>query len=289
MGNAWCFGSPLKFVDPTPESEGNVALIASSTPRRECKTCGLDISDKPAHYYTCLECYKKQHPRVVSKSVRSCDKCGIDICNRPASHKVCLSCYRESTLINDKGRKCNKCKRDISDRPLSDNECLSCYNLTLVQKECSKCGKEFEVTRDESYKKMCSRSECVTLSDKQIAKVSETLGKKGYSSKAILWLEGIAKEQGIHIKHAKNGGEVTIRTDAGNKTVDGYSEDNKTVYEFHGNHYHGCSPTGPFPQDKLGVRGKTYAELYEATIKREKAIRDSGYKLVSIFEHEFEK
>ena len=52
--------------------------------------------------------------------------------------------------------------------------------------------------------------------------------KRRFSMKAIRWIQSLAKEKGIYIHHAKNGGEVQI----GNYNVDGFHPQSKTVYEF---------------------------------------------------------
>ena len=50
------------------------------------------------------------------------------------------------------------------------------------------------------------------------------------SNKAMTWLKYLSETQNIHIKHAKNGGEVKC----GNYFLDGVCEETKTIYEFHG-------------------------------------------------------
>lgn len=56
--------------------------------------------------------------------------------------------------------------------------------------------------------------------------------KNNYSKIAIDWLNSF---NDLNIQHAENGGEVSI---AGYK-VDGYNKVTNTVYEFHGDAYHG--------------------------------------------------
>ncbi|MGI0077291.1 MAG: DUF7487 domain-containing protein [Nitrosopumilaceae archaeon] len=107
----------------------------------------------------------------------------------------------------------------------------------------------------------------------------------GFSFKCIQWLESIMREQNIFIQHAQNGGEYRIP-----KTklhVDGYCKETNTIYEFHGNLFHGnpkifksyenCHPFNP---------NITAGELYQKTVEREDLIKSLGYNLVAIWESE---
>lgn len=70
--------------------------------------------------------------------------------------------------------------------------------------------------------------------------------------------------------------------------VDGmeFRQNEKIVYEFHGNYWHG-NPV-KYRVDKINERSKkSFGELYQKTLYREQKIRESGYKLVVIWEHEF--
>lgn len=72
--------------------------------------------------------------------------------------------------------------------------------------------------------------------------------------------------------------------------MDGYDENTQTVYEFHGCYWHGC-PTF-YPDRTTDIHpnhlDKTYATVYEQTLRREQKLGDKGYAVVSIWEHEFD-
>ena len=72
------------------------------------------------------------------------------------------------------------------------------------------------------------------------------------------------------------------------KLVDAYDPSTKTVYEFWGDWWHGhpdyFDPTAIHPMAKV-----TYGELYQKTMEKRKLILSSGYKLVEIWEHDFDK
>jgi len=85
--------------------------------------------------------------------------------------------------------------------------------------------------------------------------------KKPYSKIAIKWLESFK----LNILHAENGGEQVI---AGYK-VDGYDPDTNTVYEFHGDVYHGnLDRFNPDDTPHPYNRELTADQLWEATFNK---------------------
>jgi len=62
--------------------------------------------------------------------------------------------------------------------------------------------------------------------------------------------------------------------------VDGFCKETNTVYEFHGDFWHGNPNRYPPDEEHPMIRGKTYEDLYEKTLLRDQKIRDLGYNLV---------
>jgi hypothetical protein len=73
-----------------------------------------------------------------------------------------------------------------------------------------------------------------------------------------------------------------------NYEVDGYDPNTNTVYEFHGDYWHG-NPNKFNSHDINKVAKKTYGELYDKTLQREQDIKNAGYNLVVIWESDFKK
>ena len=65
------------------------------------------------------------------------------------------------------------------------------------------------------------------------------------------------RTKSINIRHAENGGENRID----NYLVDGFDEENNTVYEFHGCFWHGHACGTNYNEEK-----------WNATLEREQAI-----------------
>lgn len=104
----------------------------------------------------------------------------------------------------------------------------------------------------------------------------------------ISWLEQISLKENIFIQHALNIGEYCI---ANTKyKADGYCEENNTIYEFHGDCFHG-NPNVFSPEQYCHPYNKkiTAIELYEQTINRETEIKNLGYALITIWERDFKR
>ena len=89
-----------------------------------------------------------------------------------------------------------------------------------------------------------------------------------FSDESIQWLEYLNTEEGAHIQHAKNGGEVR----KGNYVVDGWDPTTQTCYEYNGCYFHGHSCNAKYHN----------ATLWERTITKEADLRKLGYNVVSI-------
>lgn len=70
--------------------------------------------------------------------------------------------------------------------------------------------------------------------------------------------------------------------------VDGYEPETKTVYEFHGDFWHG-NPIRFNPLDINPINKKLFGELYEETLTREQKLKNTGYNLISIWESEWKE
>ncbi|MCK9369603.1 hypothetical protein M0R04_06820 [Candidatus Dojkabacteria bacterium] len=109
-----------------------------------------------------------------------------------------------------------------------------------------------------------------------------------YSYACITWLDSIIEKENISIQHALKGGEYSIpRTPY---HADGYCVETNTIYEFHGDAWHG-NPNKYKPTYKCHPKNKkvTAGDLYQATIIRENKIKELGYNLVVMWEGDYNK
>lgn len=106
------------------------------------------------------------------------------------------------------------------------------------------------------------------------------------SFKALKWLEWVGYSNEIKIMSAIYGREVRIANDI---VVDGYH--NGTVYEFLGCYWHQCPKCFPFKYHNIpnSYKLNPARSLYEISLLRSKKIERLGYKLIQIWEHEFDE
>lgn len=107
-----------------------------------------------------------------------------------------------------------------------------------------------------------------------------------YSCKSIRWLSYIMHIEHVDIQHALNGGEYKI---SGTRyKADGYCKYTNTVYEFHGDKFHG-NPKVFMDTELCHPFDKhiTAKELYQMTIDREEVIKSLGYNLVVMWESDW--
>jgi hypothetical protein len=104
-----------------------------------------------------------------------------------------------------------------------------------------------------------------------------------FSKISIEWINSISEKENVYIQCATNNGEYKIE---GVGKVDGYCLETNTVYEFHGDFWHG-NPLLFDPDDINPVSNKKYGELYHKTIERDKSILSKGYNLVTMWENNY--
>ena len=105
-----------------------------------------------------------------------------------------------------------------------------------------------------------------------------------HSNIAIQWLESIIESDNIHIQHAMNGGEYQI---PGTRyKADGYCQETNTIYEFHGDYWHGNPLI--YESDIINESTQcTMGELHNRTLLKEQKIKELGYNLITIWESEW--
>lgn len=107
-----------------------------------------------------------------------------------------------------------------------------------------------------------------------------------HSLKSIQWLEWKAHELGREIIHARNRGEHKVGHGY-RYALDGYDPVTNTGYEFYGCIYHGhsCIPDRYLRSPRTGF---SMNDLQKQTQIKEGVLRDLKYKLVTIYECQFD-
>ncbi len=105
-----------------------------------------------------------------------------------------------------------------------------------------------------------------------------------FSCKGTYWLNAIEEEESIVIQKAPN----EFRIPNTRFSADGYCMGTNTIYEFHGDYWHG-NPKIYKPNILNKICYKTMGELYQKTIERENRIKDLGYNLVVMWESDWDE
>ena len=106
-----------------------------------------------------------------------------------------------------------------------------------------------------------------------------------YSKKQINWLNFIQKKNNIYIQHAENDNEYLIPNTRFH--ADGYCKETHTIYEFHGDLWHGNPKL--YDKNNTSYFGVKYGELYQKILEREQHIKNLGYNLVVMWEYDWNK
>ena len=136
-------------------------------------------------------------------------------------------------------------------------------DVTII---CSKHGKFYQIP--DSHLRGCGCPKCYCR----------------HSKPQIEYLNFMASFKKIIIRHAENGGEYKIPNTK--YSADGYDEINNTIYEYHGDFWHGNSKI--YNTNNVNpITKTTFGKLYKNTIKKEEYIKSSGYKLTVIWDSEW--
>jgi hypothetical protein len=106
----------------------------------------------------------------------------------------------------------------------------------------------------------------------------------GFSKPQIQWLEFLSKLNNTYIQHIMNEGEFKITTTR--YRADGYCKKTNTIYEFHGDYFHG-NPKIYKPEELNTLCNTTFGKLYEGTVKKEEKIKKLGFNLVIVWESDW--
>jgi hypothetical protein len=104
----------------------------------------------------------------------------------------------------------------------------------------------------------------------------------GWSRAAQKWIESVESAEGIHIQHKPRDSHEKV---IGGYKVDGWCEETQTIYEFHGDYWHGNPKIYQWRMDEVNMsNGKTFGQLYDETCKKTQHLRSLGYRVIEKWE-----
>ncbi|KAE9522228.1 hypothetical protein AGLY_017373 [Aphis glycines] len=158
-------------------------------------------------------------------------------------------------------------------------EAYCTLDVDIERRGCLELRKQFlEIANIDPFQYITIAGVCMAIyrSKYLLKDTIATLDKEkneNYSKQSITWLKHF---NNINIYHALNGGEKII---AGSK-VDGYDEKSKTVYQYHGCFWHGCTKCYKDGETINNINHETMDDLYQKTIERSTIIKNAGYNLI---------
>ena len=151
---------------------------------------------------------------------------------------------------------------------------------------CVHCRSRFtQVCSLQRHTERCSQGKTVIDCPAEKVEAPQTSFEKTFfpknqaSHESLRWLEREAKRLKINIHHAMcgHGGERWLER----SPVDGYNHETKTVFQYHGCHWHGCRKCYPNDRNKIITHNnQTQEDRYKATVKRTETLRAAGYHII---------
>jgi hypothetical protein len=212
--------------------------------------------------------------------------------------------FAHDMMSEPKRKEFEKWYESVKDKPYNFKEELEAYcwsDIQLLSAGCLAYSRANIIgsKRDENDPGICPFREKLTLAsycnllftrNYMPANKIAMMPACGYNAKSNMsrecdqWLKYLSETENINISHALNGGEKKI----GNFYVDGYCEENKTIYDYHGCIFHGCcicyedKTFNPILQCKNST-------LFNRTVKRAEKIRElkPDYKYVEMWSHDW--
>ena len=151
--------------------------------------------------------------------------------------------------------------------------------------ECNHCHARFtKACNLQRHAERCAQGKTVIDCPGEKVEAPQTAYQKAFypkhqaSKESIQWLRYVEKNWKIKIAHAMSGhgGERWIEK----RPVDGYNDEKKVVFQYHGCRWHGCPKCYPNREQIIEHGGKTVEELYQATKRRTAHLRKVGYKVI---------
>ncbi len=283
-----------------------------------CTSCGEIFQQTPSAHIDqlqgCPDCHGN-HQKTTEEFIKDAikihgnkyDYSSVDYkgrsCNIIIICKKCNVKFSQLAGNHLQGKGCDTCGRERTNKYIEDNMTSNTEEFTdkanIVHK--------YRYNYDKVIYKTSNRKviiTCKTHGDFEQIPVSHLRGrgcficaKVSYSQKAIKWLKEMEIEHNTEIQHAENGGEQKIDLKYwGLKSsiyqsyflLDGFDGMNLVCFEFHGCLWHGCPCMGD-PDDVNLVSKKTFKELYEKTMEKERLIKLLKFELITIWECEYDK
>jgi G:T-mismatch repair DNA endonuclease (very short patch repair protein) len=314
-----CDPKSVKFVSECIEKRGTKYDYSQTRYKRIhgkvkiiCRTHGPFWQEANNHKNAnanCPKCVKEESPVGRRKTKEQFIVAAV----KKHGNKYDYSLSNYETCATDVEIICNKCKSHFWQTPnehlSGGNGCPKCGDENRIKHGFKKMPKPLEVFIEEARQIHGDKFNYSLVdygrSDEYVQIICNTCGsqfqqlpnahlqgdgckkcsQQGYSKISIQWLDLITKHKGIEIQHAQNIGEYSPNFNR-KISFDGFCKELNMVFEFHGCYFHGC-PICFSPEQENYCTKDSMSKLYNKTKCREDLIKNKGFRLITIWEHEF--
>ncbi len=196
--------------------------------------------------------------------------------------------FKQTPANHLKGQGCAKCSRKLM------SERMSSTTDEFIIKATSKHGGKYDYSKVD-YKNNTDKIIIVCPKHGEFKQIPANhlygngcpkCAQIGFSKISIEWMTFIESYYDISIQHMGNSSKEYMIGGNTRWKADGYCKDTNTIYEFHGDYWHG-NPKVYKPSAKNTICNKTMGFLYKKTTDRESKIKSLGYNLITIWEHDW--
>lgn len=231
----------------------------------------FDRVHNSAYDYSDMEDYRNSNDKITVRCKKHDQKFKIKICNHKGG-QGCKECGKLKALATRR----KNYKPRASPRRLSASDVLKRYREahgdrygydyfeyksahSKIKVECFDHG-IFEITARDHVKRGCPKC--------RLAEQSSNIAHR--------WLDslGIPLEKEYRFPQYKG------------RPVDGFHVESNTIYQFHGDYFHG-NPVVYDANEYNALVKKTFGEIYENSCRIDQDFRDLGYTLVIMWEHDW--
>lgn len=242
---------------------------------RGCPRCGGSIkSTKEEFIEKAIKTHENKYDyskvyyvNANTKVEIKCNKCETIFKQKPNAHVFGNGCKNCAIIINSKKQR-KSIETFLNEaKEVHGNE----YDYSLVDYKnwntkikiiCNYCEKIFE-QRPFSHLKGAG---CLTCSGGPVSKME------------IKWLDYLGIPQEYR--------NIPIYINDQLKKPDAIDKENKIIWEFYGDFYHGNPKK--FPPEKINyINKQTFGELYQKTIEKKIFLKNAGFKLITIWESDW--
>lgn len=255
-----------------------------------CETCSSTVASFGVPGGPPTHCKKHKAHDMVDVTNKMCEMCGDVRANFGAPGGRATHCeqHKAHDMVNVLSKMCETCGALRASYGLPGGPATHCFEhrtndmIYLSNGVCESCGVQ------PVYKNLADDGLCMECHPDYVPSLV------GASKIACEWIDRLERELGRPIQHTHYDVNLpeTVRRDEYRAPclprcpVDGYDAVSKTIYEFHGDEWHGHPHLWP---KIYNHKGKKHEDLFRKTETKLRTLTEHGYRVYYMWESEYRK